>query len=203
MKVLGVILAGGQSRRMGGPNKVLMALGGQPLIQHVALRLAEQVDDLIINANEDPAALNALGYPVIGDAIAGFAGPLAGLHAGMIYARAHGFSHVLTVAADTPFFPADLQARLVAQGQDMQICLAATAMPAGPRLHPTFGLWDVALCDDLETQLHNDMRKVLAWVERFAWRDVTWPMGDFDPFFNINTPDDMDQGERILKGQAH
>ena len=111
MKVLGVILAGGQARRMGGGDKGLLLLGGVSLLDRVAKRLGRQVEAMCLNANGDPARFETFGLPVVADPVAGFAGPLAGVLAGMRWAAPQGASHVVSVAADTPFFPRDLVAR--------------------------------------------------------------------------------------------
>lgn len=187
---LGVILAGGQARRMGGGDKGLLPLQGQTILDRVIARLAPQVAGLAINANGDPARFLHLGLPVLPDSVAGFPGPLAGVLAGLDWAAGEGARHIVTAAWDTPFFPADLVAGLEA-GRG-PITLART--PEGR--HPTFGLWPVALADDLRAALEDGTRKVLAWTDRHgtAYADFT---GDPDPFFNVNTPEDLARAEAL------
>jgi len=200
---VGVLFAGGQSRRMGGGDKSLRALGGRPMIAHAIDTLAAQVDALIINANGDPARFAAFGLPVVPDRDADFAGPLAGLLAGMMWTRAHcpTARHVMTAACDTPFFPADMAARLraAAGAADADIAIAAS----GGQGHFVFGLWPVALADDLEAYLAEGRRKVQDWIARYAHVTVDFlPVeiggASVDPFFNINTPEDLAQAEALL-----
>lgn len=200
---VGVLFAGGQSRRMGGGDKSLRALGGRPMIAHAIDTLAAQVDALIINANGDPARFAAFGLPVVPDRDADFAGPLAGLLAGMMWTRAHcpTARHVMTAACDTPFFPADIAARLsaAAGAADADIAIAAS----GGQGHFVFGLWPVALADDLEAYLAEGRRKVQDWIARYAHVTVDFlPVeiggASVDPFFNINTPEDLAQAEALL-----
>lgn len=199
MNILGVILAGGLSTRMGGGDKSLMALAGQPLIKHVLDRLAPQVGESIINANGDATRFADFGVPVVPDSIAGFAGPLAGILAGMDYAHNQGHTHVVTAAADTPFFPLQLTHWLFEGRYSINIAKTASAIDRH-NMHPTFGLWDVALREDLRTALNGDMRKVMAFVKQYPWRSVEWVVDGYDPFFNVNTPQDMEQAELIFRG---
>ncbi len=194
----GVILAGGLSRRMGGGDKGLLALGGLSLLDRVIARLEPQVADLALNANGDAARFNT-GLPVIADTIDGFAGPLAGVLAGMDWAAAAGHSHIVTAAADTPFFPCDLVPRLILAAEDAPIALAATPDPErGLSRHPTFGLWPVTLRDDLRTALEGGLRKVVQWTDRHGTAIAQFETEPFDPFFNVNTPEDMARAEELL-----
>ncbi len=194
MKPAGVILAGGRSARMGGGDKFLLDLGGQPILQHVINRLMPQVSELAINANGDAARLMRFDLPVIADSIDGFAGPLAGVLAGMDWAFDNGFDQIVTVAADTPFFPEHLVTAL-----QLAIVSEATplAMATTPDLerpfnrHPTFGLWDVSLRDDLRQSLNDGLRKVVQWTKPKGCANVSFEGFAFDPFFNVNTPDDL------------
>ncbi len=201
----GVILAGGLSRRMGGGDKGLLDLGGATILSRVIDRLGPQVDGLAINANGDPARFKDRGLPVVADSIGGFAGPLAGVLAGLDWARANGASSIVTAAADTPFFPCDLVPRLLQAGEGMMhpLVLAATRAEDG-RLnrHPTFGLWPVALADDLRAALADGLRKVVLWTDSHDGRTVEFPTGGIDPFFNVNTPDDLVAAQAMLKGTA-
>lgn len=193
---LGVILAGGQARRMGGGDKGLLPLGDSNILQHVIDRLSPQVADLALNANGDPARFEALNLPVLADSIDGFVGPLAGVLAGLDWAAGQGADHIVTAAADTPFFPEDLvpQLLLAAETQGKPIALARTENGR----HPTFGLWPVGLRDDLRTALKNGVRKVVQWTDAHGTAMADFPSGSIDPFFNVNTPEDLQRAEEVL-----
>ena len=188
---LGVILAGGLARRMGGGDKGLLPLGGGTILSHVVDRLVPQVAGLALNANGDPARFAALGLPVVGDSIEGFAGPLAGVLAGLDWAASHDADHIVTAAADTPFFPCDLVPRFCAAGPG--IVLAATA----DGRHPTFGLWPVALRDDLRDALNGGLRKVVQWTQAHGGVEAVFD-DPGEPFFNVNTPEDLARAEAML-----
>ncbi|WP_238368401.1 molybdenum cofactor guanylyltransferase MobA [Mesobacterium pallidum] len=204
---LGVILAGGQATRMGGGDKALLTLGGQTLLARVEERLAPQVADVALNANGDPERFGAFGLPVIADTIQGFPGPLAGVLAGLDWAATQGAEAIVTVAADTPFFPCDLVPRLLlaSEGQTHSLVLAATKGDAetksksrsGLIRHPTFGLWPVALRDDLRDALQGGLKKVVLWTDRHGGRECLFPSDPFDPFFNVNTPEDLARAEAL------
>lgn len=199
MRPLGVILAGGQARRMGGGDKALLPLGGQTLLTRTIARLAPQVAALALNANGNAVRFAEYNLPVISDSIKGFAGPLAGVLAGLDWAAASDASHIVTVAADTPFFPPDLVDRLLAVGPG--IVLAATPDPKrGMSRHPTFGLWPVDLRDDLRSALEGGTRKVVDWTDKHGSGIAEFPSEPIDPFFNVNTPEDMLAAEQILGG---
>jgi molybdenum cofactor guanylyltransferase len=199
MKPLGIILAGGQARRMGGGDKALLRLDGQTLLDRVIARLKPQVDGLAINANGDPARFVAFGLPVLSDSIDGFVGPLAGVLAGLDWAASQGATKIVTVAVDTPFFPGDLVQQLITHG--LGIVLAATPDPKrGLSRHPTFGVWPVDLRDDLRVALENGIRKVVDWTDAHGSTIAEFPVTPFDPFFNVNTPDDMLVAEGLIKG---
>ncbi|MGD1868684.1 MAG: molybdenum cofactor guanylyltransferase MobA [Neomegalonema sp.] len=205
-KTAGVILAGGLSRRMGGGDKSLLDLGGATILSRVRRRLSEQVEDLALNANGDPSRFRALELPVVPDTIDGFAGPLAGALAGLDWAAEAGYDKIVTVAADTPFFPSDLVERLTAAAEAENDAPLACAQTQG-RDHPTFGLWSVALREDLRTALAEEgLRKVVLWTERHGCARAEFPMvettrGPLDPFFNVNTPDDMAEALTWLDAQ--
>ncbi|MEM1420081.1 MAG: molybdenum cofactor guanylyltransferase MobA [Pseudomonadota bacterium] len=205
-KTAGVILAGGLSRRMGGGDKSLLDLGGATILSRVRRRLSEQVEDLALNANGDPSRFRALELPVVPDTIDGFAGPLAGVLAGLDWAAEAGYDKIVTVAADTPFFPSDLVERLTAAAEAENDAPLACAQTQG-RDHPTFGLWSVALREDLRTALAEEgLRKVVLWTERHGCARAEFPMvetsrGPLDPFFNVNTPDDMAEALTWLDAQ--
>lgn len=202
-QIIGVVLAGGLSRRMGGGDKGLLALGQQSMLSLVLARLGPQVGDLILNANGDPERFATLELPVVADTVEGFAGPLAGVLAGLRWAQAHApeATHVASVSSDAPFFPADLVVRLAAAvvGRPTAIAIARS----GGELHPVIGLWPVALAGDLETELQSGTRKVLRWTDRHGTVPVDFPFVEagghrIDPFFNANTPDELDEARRLL-----
>ncbi|MEM7499518.1 MAG: molybdenum cofactor guanylyltransferase MobA [Pseudomonadota bacterium] len=200
MKVAAVILAGGLARRMGGGDKALLEVAGRPLLAHVIARLDRQVEALALNANGDPARFERFGLPVLADTVDGFAGPLAGVLAGMRWAALQGFTHVASAAGDTPFFPPDLVVRLeAALGPGQRIAIAATEDPrrGGLAEHPTFGLWPADLADDLEAALRGDMRKVIVWASRHGCARAVFPEGAAMPFFNVNTPEDLAEAGRL------
>ena len=186
---LGVILAGGLATRMGGGDKGLRELGGRTVLSRVIDRLSPQVAGLALNANGDARRFAEYGLPVIPDSIEGHAGPLAGVLAGLDWAAGQGAETIVTAAADTPFFPGDLVPRLILATEGMEHPLALAASPEGR--HPTFGLWPVALRDDLRAALQAGLRKVVLWTDRHGGRLAKFPGGDPDPFFNVNTPEDL------------
>ena len=194
-----MILAGGLSTRMRGEDKSLMPLAGLPLIGHALNRLSSQVDRIIINTNGNHSDFNSFGLPIVSDSIEGFLGPLSGILAGMDYAAEYGYSHLLTVAADTPFFPDDLCQRLLIDCCKINIAKTQSIVDQH-NLHPTFGLWDVGLRENLRTALMSDMRKVMGFVKKHEWRSITWIKKDYDPFFNVNTPEDMENAKIIFTG---
>ena len=200
-KPLGIILAGGLATRMGGGDKGLLQLGGQTLLAHVIERLRPQVSGIALNANGDPDRFASYNLPVVADSIEGFAGPLAGVLAGLDYAALQGADHIVTAAADTPFFPQDLVEvlQLAAKMDDTNIALAATPDPdRGTLRQPTFGLWPVSLRDDLRGALNDGVRKVVQWTSRHNAADAMFPNWDYDPFFNINRPEDLQKAEVML-----
>ncbi len=198
---LGVILAGGQARRMGGGDKGRLMLGGQSLLDHVISRFEPQVAAVALNANGDSARFEDVDLPVLKDSIEGFAGPLAGVLAGLDWAASQGAETLVTAAADTPFFPCDLVPRLMmeADGMEHPLVLAATPCVKGGRnRHPTFGLWPVALRDDLRAALEGGLRKVVLWSDQHNGREALFSDQPFDPFFNVNTPEDLARAEEFL-----
>lgn len=198
---LGVILAGGRATRMGGGDKCLLPLDGRPILARVIQRLAPQVDGLALNANGDPDRFAGFGLPVVPDSVGGWPGPLAGVLAGLDWAADTGADTVITAAADTPFFPADLAARLreAADADGLPLAMATTPRTdGGLDRHPTFGLWPVALRDDLRTALANGLRKVVAWTEPHGCAFAVFRDHAPEPFFNVNTPEDLARAETIL-----
>lgn len=196
----GVILAGGLASRMGGGDKALLPLAGRPLLSHVVDRIEPQVAGLALNANGDPARFASFGLPVLADPVVGHPGPLAGVLAGLDWAAAQGGDSIVTVAADTPFFPGDLVPRLLlaAEGGAAPLALAASCAADGVHLQPTFGLWPVSLRDALRQALASGTRKVRLWAREQGAQVAEFPAPGLDPFFNINTPEDLARAEAIL-----
>jgi len=195
--VAGIVLAGGQARRMGGGDKGLRLLQGRPLLAHVIERARPQVAALALNANGDPRRFAGFGLPVVADSIGDFAGPLAGVLAGLDWAQAlrPEATHVASFAGDTPFLPRDLVARLgaaLASGHDI-----ACAASAG-RVQPVFGLWPAALRETLRRALAAEgLRKVDQWTRRFRLATVAFAAAPIDPFFNVNRLEDLVEAERL------
>jgi molybdopterin-guanine dinucleotide biosynthesis protein A len=203
-RVAGIILAGGLSRRMGGGDKGLLALAGRPILERVVSRLSPQVDRLAINANGDASRFRAFELPVVADTVEGFAGPLAGILAGLEWAAADPLCRaVVTVAADTPLFPPDLVERLSAAAEAQPGAIAVAC--SGGRRHPVFSLWPATLRPALARTLAQGERRVSAFIDGQAFVDVDFSsaaQGGLDPFFNINTPQDLAEAERILGGPS-
>ncbi len=197
--VAGVILAGGLSRRMGGGDKCLRPIGGRPILAHIIERARPQVDALVLNANGDAARFAAFGLPVVADSIEGFAGPLAGILAGLDWTAAHAprCRYVVSFAGDAPFLPRDLVARLLAAVESGLADLAC-AISAG-QAHPVFGLWRVDLREDLRRAVVDEhIHKVDRWTARYRLAEVGFPTEPVDPFFNANSPEDLAAAEKLL-----
>ncbi len=196
-----VILAGGRATRMGGGDKPLRLLGGQTMLARIIARLSPQVAAIALNANGDPARFDALGLPVLPDSLPDCPGPLAGILAGMDWAAAQGAVAVISVAGDTPFFPTDLAQRLTASARPSGLVLAAAKDEQGVvHDHPTFGLWPVALRDDLRARLIAGQRRVRDFARAHDAGLATWDAGPLDPFFNVNTPEDLAHAQMLLRG---
>lgn len=199
--IVGIVLAGGRSRRMGGGDKSFALLAGRPLVAHVVARLAPQVTAIVVSANGSPVKYASLDLPVVADTVAGFAGPLAGFLAGMEWTRANvpEAVHVATVAADTPFFPTDLVARLSAVAGPEGMAVARTK----GRNHPVFALLPVSATGDINRFIAaGGSLKVADWLARYDFMAVDFDEGasGFDPFFNINTPEDLATAETMTGG---
>ena len=194
----GLLLAGGLARRMGGGDKPMRQIGGRTILDRVIARLKPQCDGLVLNANGDPTRFASYRLPVIADSIENFPGPLAGILAGLDWLATHrpDVSWMLSAAADCPFLPRDLVARLhrARTEQDAQLAVAAS----GGQSHPVIGLWSVGLRDELRHALVvEDIRKIDRWTARYALATVSWPTEPLDPFFNANTIDDIAEAEQL------
>ena len=197
-KPLGVVLAGGLARRMGGGDKARLRIGGRTIIERVLARLKPQCAALILNANGDPARFADTGLAVVPDSVPDFAGPLAGILAGLDWAarEAPDIADIVSVPGDCPFLPEDLVARLSAARAREGAPLACAC--SGEWRHPVVGLWPVALRGDLRNALVAEgLRKIEAWTARHGVAVADWPAAPIDPFFNINTPEDAAEAERI------
>jgi molybdenum cofactor guanylyltransferase len=194
-----IILAGGRARRMGGADKPLQMLGSRPLIGHVMAALAPQCAALVINANGDATRLANLGAPVVSDELPDFPGPLAGILAGLDHfaAQRPDLEFAVSAATDTPFLPGDLVAQLhatrAAVGAEIAIARSDNSV------HPTFALWPIRLRTDLrEALVEDDLHRVTGFFARYSRAYADWGIDPFDPFFNVNTPDDLQRAEEIL-----
>lgn len=196
---LGLLLAGGLARRMGGGDKPLRTIAGRSILAHVIERLAPQCDGLVVNANGDPARFAGYGLPVVADSVPDFAGPLAGILAGLDWMAVHRpeSEWLVSVAADTPFIPHDLVAGLHEAREAQNVPLACAA--SGGWTHPVIGLWPVRLRADLRHALTvEDERKIDRWTARHGCASAEWPVTPVDPFFNANKPEDLDEAERLF-----
>jgi molybdenum cofactor guanylyltransferase len=194
----GVLLAGGLARRMGGGDKPMRQIGGRTILARVIARLKPQCDELILNANGDPARFASFALPVIADTVENFPGPLAGILAALDWAAANRpeISLVLSAAADCPFLPRNLVSRLhqALVQENAQLAVAAS----NGQSHPVIGLWRVALRDELRHALvQENIKRVSRWTARYKLATVTWPTTPLDPFFNANTMDDIADAERL------
>lgn len=196
----GIILAGGQSRRMGGGDKPFLRLEGQSLLARVITVLRPQCDALLISANGDPSRFSTYGLPVIADTVEGFAGPLAGVLAGLDFAARYlpEARFAVSVAADTPFLPSDLVGRLHA-AREREGAEVACAQSGG-RSHWIVTLWPVTIRFALRHALvDEDLRRMEGFLKRHTLAQADWPCEPFDPFLNINEPADLVAAERILQ----
>ena len=193
MTVAALVLAGGQARRLGGADKALLDLGDRTVLTHVLARLVAQTETIAISANGDPARFAAFRYPVLTDGAFAGQGPLAGLLAGLDWAAGQGADALLSLPCDTPFIPADLAARLA----PAPACAASLG-----RVHHLVALWPVAARDALRRLLEQPgARDVKDFAAGLGARAVAFPADPWDPFLNINTPDDLALARRIAANQ--
>lgn len=198
MKILGAIIAGGQSTRMGGREKSFIPLDGASLLQRTLSRLRFQVDDVIINANGDALRFATTQITVVEDVLTDIGTPLAGLHAALYYGANHGFEAVVTIPSDAPFLPLDLVERLLDGGQVTGAAIARS----GGRDHYLTGIWTTAMAKSLGNLIESEgLIRVQDFVTKAEAERVVWAAIPHDPFFNINTPEDLAEAELIVKGQ--
>ena len=196
MKVIGAIIAGGQSRRMGGREKAFLELDSKSVILHVIEQFEPQVDQLVINANGEPARFSKFGLEVVPDVLTSLTTPLAGLHTALRFAKSVGAEVLVTVPSDTPFLPFDLAAKLL----ENSTANGAVIASSGGQDHYIIGAWNKELLDDLERTIAEDgLFRVKDWAQRALAQKVEWPVEPYDPFFNVNTPEDLLRAEQILK----
>jgi molybdopterin-guanine dinucleotide biosynthesis protein A len=200
---VGLVLAGGLARRMGGGDKALIRIGDGTILDRALATFSPQCTGLVLNANGDPGRFARFGLPVVADSVAGFAGPLAGILAGLDWAaqQTAGTQWVVSVPGDCPFLPADLVGRLHAARQAEGVPLACAR--SGDWRHPVVGLWPVALRDDLRHAIVAEgLRKIEVWTARHGVAVADWPDKPLDPFFNVNTPEDAAEAERLAAQAA-
>jgi molybdenum cofactor guanylyltransferase len=196
---VGLVLAGGLARRMGGGDKALIRIGNETILQRALARLAPQVSGIVLNANGDPRRFAPFGLPVVADSVPDFAGPLAGILAGLdwVAAKRPDIEWVVSVPGDCPFLPRDLVARLqaarIAEGKPL------ACAHSGDWRHPVVGLWQVALREDLRHAITiEDLRKIEVWTARHGVALADWPAEPVDPFFNVNTPEDVEMATKLV-----
>ena len=191
-----VILAGGKATRMGGGDKPLKIIRGQTILSRVIARVGRAGIPVVLNANADPERFAGFDLPVIADAMADYPGPLAGVLAGLDWAAAYtNATDVLSVPGDCPFIPTDLAERLEAARQAAAMPLACAG--SGGWTHPVIGLWPISLREDLRAAMAQGERKIDRFTARFGCATAEWPVETHDPFFNVNTPDELTEAERL------
>jgi len=203
IETFGLVLAGGLARRMGGGDKALIRIGNQTILERTLARLTPQVSGAVLNANGDLARFASSGLPVVADSVPDFAGPLAGILAGLDWVAANkpGVEWVVSVPGDCPFLPRDLVAKLHAAREREDKALACAH--SGDWRHPVVGLWQVALREDLRHAITvEDLRKIEVWTARHGVALADWPTEPVDPFFNVNTPEDVEKATKLAATEA-
>jgi molybdopterin-guanine dinucleotide biosynthesis protein A len=195
MKIIGAIIAGGQSSRMGGREKAFLELASKPVILHVIEQFEPQVDQLVINANGEPARFSEFGLDVVPDVLTSLTTPLAGLHAALKFTKSVAAEVLVTVPSDTPFLPFNLVAKLL----EKAVVRGAAIAASGDQEHYIIGAWKTELLDDLESAIAGDnLFRMKDWANRASAQRVEWPVKPHDPFFNVNAPEDLRIAEQIL-----
>ena len=195
MTIIGAIIAGGQSSRMGGREKALLELDSKPVILHVIEQFEPQVDQLVINANGEPARFSEFGLDVVPDVLTSLTTPLAGLHAALKFTKSVAAEVLVTVPSDTPFLPFNLVAKLL----EKAVVRGAAIAASGDQEHYIIGAWKTELLDDLESAISRDnLFRVKDWAHRVSAQKVEWPVKPHDPFFNVNAPEDLRIAEQIF-----
>jgi molybdopterin-guanine dinucleotide biosynthesis protein A len=197
---LGLVLAGGLARRMGGGDKARIEIGGVTILDRVLACLSAQCTGIIINANGNPKRFADTGVPVIADNVPGFAGPLAGILAGLdwLAEQNNGIEWLASVPGDCPFLPDDLVEQLHQARRKLGAGVPLACARSGEWRHPVVGLWPLALRADLRKALvEEDLRKIEVWTARHGVAIAEWPDRPVDPFFNVNTPEDAEKAEKI------
>ncbi len=200
---LGLVLAGGLARRMGGGDKALITIAGVTILERVLTRLRPACTGIILNANGDPKRFASFGLPVIADGVPDFAGPLAGILAGLDWAAAHApeVAWIASVPGDCPFLPSNLVFRLHEAREQAGTPLACAR--SGDWRHPVVGVWPLTLREDLRHALIEEgLHKIEVWTARHGAAIAEWPAKPVDPFFNVNTPDDATEAERVAQFDA-
>ena len=194
---LGLVLAGGLARRMGGGDKTLLPIGSETILNRVLARFEPQCTRVILNANGDPARFERFELPVVADDVPDFAGPLAGILAGLDWAAAHSeVEWVASVAGDCPFVPREMVERLHAARRAGGMPLACAK--SGDWRHPVAAIWPVSLRMDLRRALIDEgLHKIEVWTARHGVALAEWADRPIDPFFNVNRPEDLAEAERI------
>ena len=202
IETFGLVLAGGLARRMGGGDKALIRIGNETILSRTLSRLRPQVSGVVLNANGDPARFASFGLPVVADSVPDFAGPLAGILAGLdwIAANQPETEWMVSVPGDCPFLPRDLVARLhaarIAEGTSL------ACAHSGDWRHPVVGLWQVSLRENLRHAITvEDLRKIEVWTARHGIALADWPTEPVDPFFNVNTPEDVERATRLAAAE--
>jgi molybdopterin-guanine dinucleotide biosynthesis protein A len=196
---LGAILAGGLARRLGGGDKSLRVVGGRTVLSRLVDRLAPQVSRLILNANDDPQRFGGLGLPVVADSLPDRPGPLAGVLAALEWTAVSepGIAWVVTVPGDAPFVPRDLVARLQAERLASHATFACAASQG--RTHPVIAVWPVSMRDELRSAVaEHGIRRIDRFTQRYPCAVVEWPTAPVDPFFNVNTPEDLAEADQLV-----
>ena len=198
IKMIAMIMLGGQSKRMGGGIKSLMEFNNKVIFERIFQRLKPQINKIFVNCNYEEIKLKRYNIPIIKDQKKGFLGPLAGIHAGMKWIKKNekDIDWLITIPGDTPFIPNDLIDQLASKtSKKLKIILTKSKN----KIHPSIGIWHIDLLDDLNISLDNGARKILTWAEKHPMEFINYSIKNFDPFFNINSKDDLKEESLIEK----